>query len=151
MGKNVQSVLLVFIALCCNASLLQGQYESSSFTLTGIGATTPFARDYQSLSINPANLDMATGYDRKTTLGLFDFTASLYTELLSKLQLMWASKYRPGLGFTCKQASRMVATTAAACPPAFISQWVKVHMKWALPHVMCSPISTTTTQRFRWL
>jgi hypothetical protein len=87
MGKNVQSLLLVFIALCCNASLLQGQYESSSFTLTGIGATTPFARDYQSLSINPANLDMATGYDKKTTLGLFDFTASLYTELLSKQQL----------------------------------------------------------------
>jgi len=87
MGKNVQSLLLVFIALCCNASLLQGQYESSSFTLTGIGATTPFARDYQSLSINPANLDLETGYDRKSTLGLFDLTASLHTELLTKEQL----------------------------------------------------------------
>ncbi len=87
MGKNVQSLLLVFIALCCNASMLQGQYESSSFTLTGIGATTPFARDYQSLSVNPANLDMETGYDRKTTLGFFDLTASLHTELLTKEQL----------------------------------------------------------------
>jgi hypothetical protein len=80
MGKKVLSLLLVFIALCCNASLLQGQYESSSFTLTGIAATTPFARDYQSLSVNPANLDPqmhrseSGNYGRHIPAGIY-FTA----------------------------------------------------------------------------
>jgi len=59
------------------------QPESSAFTLTGMAASTPFARDYQALTINPANLDFETGYDQRSALGLFDFTASLYTELLT--------------------------------------------------------------------
>jgi hypothetical protein len=65
-----------------------GQYESSSFTLTGLGAATPFARDYQALSINPANLDLKTGYEQKKTMGFFDFTSSIYTELLNKQQMV---------------------------------------------------------------
>ena len=56
-----------------------GQFESSSFNLTGLAATTPFARDYQSLSVNPANLNLETGYDQKTTLGFFDFVSDALT------------------------------------------------------------------------
>jgi len=70
------------------ASNIMGQYESSSFTLTGLGATTPFARDYQSLGINPANLDLETGFEQRKTMGFFDFTASAYTELLNRRQMM---------------------------------------------------------------
>jgi hypothetical protein len=76
--------LIVLLALFGD---IHSQYESSSFNLTGMAAVTPFARDYQSLSVNPANLDLETGYDRKTTLGFFDLTASLHTELLTKEQL----------------------------------------------------------------
>ena len=80
---------LVALITCCFVShSVFGQYETSSFTLTGLGATTPFARDYQSLSVNPANLDLETGYEQKKTLGLFDFTSSLYTELLNKQQMI---------------------------------------------------------------
>ena len=64
------------------------QPESSAFTLTGMAASTPFARDYQALTINPANLDFETGYEQRSALGLFDFTASLYTELLTKQEIL---------------------------------------------------------------
>ena len=80
--------IVAAIALCFADMSSFGQYESSSFTLTGLGATTPFARDYQSLSVNPANLDLETGYELKKTIGLFDFTSSIYTELLDKQQML---------------------------------------------------------------
>ena len=63
------------------------QTESTAFNLTGMAASTPFARDYQSLTINPANLDFETGYEQRSALGLFDFTASLHTELLTKQEI----------------------------------------------------------------
>jgi hypothetical protein len=88
MRLNLLSLALTPLILVGLHGEGHGQFESSSFNLTGLAATTPFARDYQSLSVNPANLDLTTGYDRKTTLGFFDFSASLYTELLSKRQLV---------------------------------------------------------------
>jgi hypothetical protein len=79
---------LVFICILSTSTALFGQYESSSFNLTGLGATTPFARDYQSLLVNPANLDVNTGYEQKRTMGFFDFTTSIYTELLNRDQMI---------------------------------------------------------------
>lgn len=64
------------------------QAESSAFNLTGIAASTPFARDYQALSINPANLSLETGYDQRSTLGFFELTSSVYTELVSKQDML---------------------------------------------------------------
>ncbi|MFN5621862.1 MAG: DUF5723 family protein [Flavobacteriales bacterium] len=90
--KTFSSVLIGFaftlaIGVCFSSSSL-AQPESSAFTLTGMAASTPFARDYQALSINPANLDFETGYEQRSTMGLFDFTASVYTELLTKQEIM---------------------------------------------------------------
>lgn len=74
------TTLLVFPA--------SAQSESSAFTLTGMAASTPFARDYQALTINPANLDFETGYEQRNALGLFDFSASFYSELITKQNIL---------------------------------------------------------------
>jgi hypothetical protein len=86
--NNTLRLFAFIICVFISNSTVFAQYESSSFTLTGLGATTPFARDYQSLTINPANLDLETGYEQKKTLGFFDFTSSIYTELLNKQQMV---------------------------------------------------------------
>ena len=74
--------------MTCFAKSSFAQPESSAFTLTGMAASTPFARDYQALTINPANLDFETGYEQRSTLGLFDITTSVYTELLTKQEIL---------------------------------------------------------------
>ncbi|MBL7941993.1 MAG: hypothetical protein JNM00_04470 [Flavobacteriales bacterium] len=64
------------------------QIESSAFTLTGKGVSTPFATDYHALGINPANLDLPPLFEGKnTTLGLAEFAVSLYSEALTKTEL----------------------------------------------------------------
>lgn len=80
--------ILTTLLIALGMSRLSAQSESSAFTLTGLGASTPFARDYQSISINPANLDLETGYEQRSTLGLLDITTSVYTELLTKRDIL---------------------------------------------------------------
>jgi Family of unknown function (DUF5723) len=63
------------------------QTEGSAFNLTGMGVSTPFARDYQTLGINPANLDIKGKYENKFTLGFSEIGLSLYSEVLSKPEL----------------------------------------------------------------
>ncbi|MDZ4824335.1 MAG: DUF5723 family protein [Flavobacteriales bacterium] len=61
------------------------QTESSAFTLTGKGVATPFATDYHSLGINPANLDLPSLYEgKKVTIGFAEIAVSLYSEALTK-------------------------------------------------------------------
>src|SRR5688572_4134510 len=67
---------------------LSAQTEGSAFTITGHGVATPFARDYQCLGINPANLDIAPQYEgKRVTIGLAEIGASLYSEVLTKPEL----------------------------------------------------------------
>ncbi|MFM7725305.1 MAG: hypothetical protein ACKO7B_01265, partial [Flavobacteriales bacterium] len=68
--------------------MVQAQYEYSAFNLTGLAAATPFARDYQTLTVNPGNLDMETGYEQRRTTGMLDFAFSTYTELLNRQQMI---------------------------------------------------------------
>lgn len=63
------------------------QTEGSAFTLTGMGVSSPFARDYQTLRINPANLDIESPYNKSITLGFFQTGVSLYSEILTKTEL----------------------------------------------------------------
>ncbi|MFY7971058.1 MAG: DUF5723 family protein [Flavobacteriales bacterium] len=66
----------------------QAQSEASAFTLTGHGVATPFATDYQTLGINPANLDLPSKYEGKRfAIGSSEIGASLYSGILSKPQL----------------------------------------------------------------
>jgi len=122
---RIYRISLSLIVLVGLLNECYGQFESSSFNLTGLAATTPFARDYQSLSVNPANLDLETGYDQKTTLGLFDLTASLYTELLTKQQLM--------KGFTSKTRAQ---------PLSFSEQMAKVDELTMKPTVIDADLLT---------
>jgi len=75
-------VFLSFFSFISNA-----QTEGSAFTLTGMGVSTPFARDYQTLRINPANLDIESPYNKSITLGFFQTGVSLYSEILTKTEL----------------------------------------------------------------
>jgi Family of unknown function (DUF5723) len=82
--------LLPSLALLCFSiivSNVNSQTEGSAFTLTGMGAATPFARDYQSLGINPGNLDITPEYDHYGTLGISEGAFSIYSELLTKPEL----------------------------------------------------------------
>ena len=73
-------ISLSFIVLLALFGDIYSQYESSSFNLTGMAAVTSFARDYQSLSVNPANLDPqmrrseSGNYGRRIPAGIY-FTA----------------------------------------------------------------------------
>lgn len=69
------------------ATLGFAQTEGSAFTLTGMGVSTPFARDYQTLGINPANLDIKGPFENKFTMGFSEIGLSLYSEVLSKPEL----------------------------------------------------------------
>jgi hypothetical protein len=79
----------IYFALfaCLSIVLGHAQTEGSAFNLTGMGVSTPFARDYQTLGINPANLDIKGKFENKFTLGLGEFGMSLYSEVLSKSEL----------------------------------------------------------------
>jgi hypothetical protein len=74
-----------FVVLSSN---LFAQTEFSSFNLTGMGVSTPFASDYQCLGINPANLDLPTSVEQtNTVVGLGEFGFSFFSEALSKDEL----------------------------------------------------------------
>jgi hypothetical protein len=79
--------LTVLPALLFLSIMSQAQSEGSAFTLTGMGVSTPFARDYQALGINPGNLDLTPDYDRYGTIGLAEGGLSIYSQLLTKPEL----------------------------------------------------------------
>lgn len=78
---------ITFIAICISITWMHGQGEISAFNLTGLAAATPFARDYQALGINPANLNIQGPYEKDLALGLFDLTFSFHSDILSKEDL----------------------------------------------------------------
>lgn len=84
--KTTAAIVCLNIALFCS-SFVYAQTERSAFTLTGMGVATPFARDYQTLGINPANLDVNSHYNKYITLGFFQTGVSLYSEILTKTEL----------------------------------------------------------------
>lgn len=60
------------------------QTEGSSFTLTGRGAATPFATDYQALGINPANLGLGINNGKKRlAFGTTEFGISTSSKLFN--------------------------------------------------------------------
>ncbi len=79
-------IFFTFIGLFLFLSNAQinAQTEGSSFTLTGMGVATPFARDYQALGINPGNLGITSDYEKTVTLGLMEVGVSLYSSSLTK-------------------------------------------------------------------
>jgi hypothetical protein len=61
------------------------QMEHSAFSLTGHGIATPFARDYQALGINPANLDLQPEFEGKRyTFGMMELGMSFYSGSLGR-------------------------------------------------------------------
>ncbi len=80
----------IFLTLTTLAILIStgndgfAQTEGSSFTLTGMGVATPFARDYQAVGINPANLDLDPRYETTVALGFAEGGLSLYSAALTK-------------------------------------------------------------------
>jgi hypothetical protein len=69
-------------------STVYTQYEYSSFTESGRGASTTFATDYHALGINPANLGWASQFDDKRfTLGFNEFSFSVHSQALTKQEL----------------------------------------------------------------
>ncbi len=85
--KNFYQYTFLVAALFFSHSMLQAQTEGASFTLTGMGVSTPFASDYQALGINPGNLDLPNRYGRKVTFGLLEGGVSLFSEVLTKTEL----------------------------------------------------------------
>lgn len=87
----MKRLLPAFVLFCC-AVAANAQGELSVFTATGRGGVaTTFARDYQAIGINPANLGWGTGVEGKK--GAFTFSEgaySLYSEALTKPELRTA-------------------------------------------------------------
>lgn len=70
------------------------QQEGSAFTNTGRAVSTTFARDYEALGINPANLSLGTGYEgKKIAFGLGEFGISAYSNALTKEQLLGGGEF----------------------------------------------------------
>lgn len=77
--------LVAFLIAACGMHAAIAQTETSAFTLTGHGVATPFARDYQCLGINPANLDLPSGYEGKRfTLGFMELGVSVFSDVLTR-------------------------------------------------------------------
>lgn len=85
--KMNRQILLSLLALVCIVNSAFSQSEGSAFTLTGMGVSTPFARDYQTLGINPGNLDIMPEYDRFGTIGLSEIGLSVYSQVFTKPEL----------------------------------------------------------------
>ncbi len=81
----MKHVLLTSLFLSIALSVV-AQNEGSVFTATGRGgAVNAFARDYQSIGINPANLGMK--HDYKVAFSLAEFGAGLGSQSLTRTQL----------------------------------------------------------------
>jgi len=78
--------LLLACAFFCTV-FASAQMENAAFTETGRGASHSFATDYHALGINPGNLGLGNRYNKKFTLGLGQFGASLYSEGFTREQL----------------------------------------------------------------
>ncbi len=80
--------LLLFSAIfALPAGVLFAQTEISAFSATGGAYNTTFLTDYQCLGVNPANLGW-TRNDHKINLGLFELTASIYSEPLTRSEVI---------------------------------------------------------------
>lgn len=73
------------------AGMLSGyavaQAELSSFNATGSGYSTTTLTDYQCLGVNPANLGWKRN-NNSMNLGFFEFAGSIYSEPLTKKEIM---------------------------------------------------------------
>ncbi len=78
--KNIVYIIIaLFIISDTNA-----QTEGSAFTLTGRGASTTFASDYQALGINPANLGYGINNgNKRIALGTSEFGFSTSSKLFN--------------------------------------------------------------------
>ncbi len=85
--KRLYPILLLSSAAWILTPKISAQTEGAAFTLTGMGVATPFARDYQTIGINPANLDMDTPYNKTVTLGTFEGGVSFYSAALTKAEV----------------------------------------------------------------
>lgn len=66
----------------------KGQIERSAFKSTGrAGVATTFATDYQTLSINPANLGWKPDNGKNISIGFMEGAYSIYSQALTKQQL----------------------------------------------------------------
>lgn len=67
---------------------MHSQTENGAFTAAGSGIATPFVTDYQSLGINPANLNLPLQFEGKRfAMGYMEGGFSLFSEFFSKEQL----------------------------------------------------------------
>lgn len=83
----MKKILLSCILIIFSSGILLSQTEISAFNATGGGYHTTFLSDYQCLGVNPANLGW-THNDHKMNLGFFEFAGSIYSEPLTKKQVM---------------------------------------------------------------
>lgn len=82
----MKSIVLFLLAMMASGYVC-AQTELSAFSATGGAYQTTFVNDYQCLGINPANLGY-TRNDHKMNLGFFETTASVYSEPLTRKQVM---------------------------------------------------------------
>lgn len=83
MKKNLYLSIIILLM----SSLGMSQVESSSFNATGSGYSTAYLTDYQCLGVNPANLGWQWN-ENKMNLGFFEFAGNVYSEPLTKKQLL---------------------------------------------------------------
>lgn len=77
--KKIVVILSLFLSFAVNA-----QTEGSAFTLSGRGVSTPFATDYQSLGINPANLGFGINNgEKRIAIGASEFGISTSSKLFN--------------------------------------------------------------------
>ncbi len=77
--------LLSLSFVVCILQQLRSQNEFSSFNLTGHGQVTTWSTDYQSVGINPANLDIPSRHEGKRyAVGFGEFGVSVFSGALSK-------------------------------------------------------------------
>lgn len=79
--------ILPFILAILLSGYAVAQTELSAFNATGSGYSTASLTDYQCLGINPANLGWKHN-DHKMNLGFFEFAGSIYSEPLTKKEIL---------------------------------------------------------------
>ncbi len=83
----MKKLLFSGIVLFLSAGSLLAQTEISAFSATGGAYSTTFLTDYQCLGVNPANLGW-TRNDHLVNLGLFELTMSIYSEPLTRSEVI---------------------------------------------------------------
>lgn len=82
--KSFYSILAAFALFSFSGF---SQTQGIAYTAVGKGVATTFLTDYHCLGVNTSGLGWGSGYDKKFTMGLTEFSLGIYSDALDKDKL----------------------------------------------------------------